>query len=68
MSRTLYKIAITAWILLLAVALLIGGFGAMLGVEFDRQQWAWLVAILGGGGVLAFLGGAMLDLWSRRDA
>ena len=67
MSRTLYKVAITLWVLLLAVAILIGGFGAMLDVAFDRRQWGWLVTVLGGGGVLLFMVGGMFDFWARRD-
>jgi len=68
MSRTLYKVAITLWVLLLAVAILVGGFGAMLDFKLDRQQWGWLVSILGGGGLLLLLAGGMLDMWARRDA
>ena len=68
MSRTLYKVAITLWVLLMAIAILVGGFGAMLDFTLDRQQWGWLVSIFGGGGVLLFLIGGMLELWARRDA
>lgn len=68
MSRTLYKIGITLWVLLLAVAMLVGGFGSLLDVSLERQQWGWLVALLGGGGLLVMLAGAMMDFWTRRDA
>jgi len=68
MSRTLYKAAITLWVVLLAIAILVGGFGAMLDFTLDRHQWGWLVSILGGGGLVLFLAGGMLEFWARRDA
>ena len=49
MSRTLYKVAITLWVVLLAVAILVGGFGAMLD---DLLAGAYALLVLQLAGVL----------------
>ncbi len=64
-SSYCFRIGGSAWILLVGLALL-SFLGRHL-VNYGMQPAAWppLEIVLGGGGVLCFMVGAILSLWER---